>query len=425
MYNGADNESIFADVETNHLTPTGEVPKGWMNNSNSTETYRFYRDGDKLVEYGGIDLPLDYFKKLDGSEEMLSQIAADGVKIENLLYRSNNNVNINCTTNDELGNTICKYYTFKLNVDEFTDSETSALKKVYSIDFDSVENWYGKFLPSIFQYKGYGVVLYPTRLPDFEVRAETVTIRGQKIPLNCTEIMIINNDIPSVPVYKNVIEITDTLSEDDINALKKLTHLRKIALLNLEISDAEFLNTFTKLETLQLDYNSIENIDFVSNMPFLDSLSLSFNPVSDVSVLAESGMLSGLDLSHTKVINIDNLPLYLSRLSLQNTGIESIDGIENLIFLTYLDICKNEISDITPIKDLHYLEEFYASNNNIENIEVLTGKHIEILGMTGNKITDFSPLFTFDYPKELHMDFDDETIEKLLEHYQHCIVLPY
>jgi hypothetical protein len=423
IYHGADEESIYAYAKTAHNTPNGYYSHG-IGSFYTQELYRFYRDGDELIEYGGMDLPLEKFKKIAGSDNALARIAADEAKIENILYRSNNYININCTIEGET-ETLCTYYTYRLNTYEFIDKKTHTMKTAYSLDEDSLDKSYGMYLPSILADYDVDNVLYPSKLPDFEVRPENITIRGHEIPLDCTEIMIINPDAPATPDIKNAIEITDDLNEDDINALTKLTELKKLALFNTGVSNADFLKAFGKLRYLNLDYNNIEDIDFVSQMPYLEDLTLSYNPVSDISPLEKCYRLSGLDLSFTKVKNTELIPMGVSRLSLQSTELESVECLEKLFYLTHLDISKNSISDISVIKRFKYLNEFCAADNKITDINALTESNIYIIRMTENNITDFSPLYTLNYPDEIHMDFDDETVKKLKKEYPNCIVSIY
>jgi hypothetical protein len=425
IYHGADGESIYVNAITAHNTPNGYYSHG-LGSFYTQELYRFYRDGDTLIEYGGIDLPLEEFKKIAGSDSALARIAADEATIVNILYRSNNYVNINCTIEDE-AETLCTYYTYRLNTYEFLDPKTRTMKTAYSLDEESLDAGYGMYLTSILADYDVDSVLYPSALPDFSVRPENITIRGHEIPLDCTEIMLINPDAPATPAIKNAIEITDGLNKDDISALKKLTGLKNLALFNVGVSDTEFLKTFTKLRYLNLDFNSIEDISFVSEMPYLKTLSLSHNPVSDITPLVKCYSLSGLDLSFTKVTSAELIPMSVNRLSLQSTGLDDLDRLKKLFFLNYLDISKNNVSDISVIKRFKYLEEFCAADNKITNIDVLANSDIDIIRMTGNNITDFSPLFTLwlNNPREIHMDFDDETAQKLREELQTCLVENY
>lgn len=57
--------------------------------------YYFYWD-DGLKEYGGTLITAEEFLQYQGSEEILSQIAADGYEVTTIYQRKNGIININC-----------------------------------------------------------------------------------------------------------------------------------------------------------------------------------------------------------------------------------------------------------------------------------------------------------------------------------------
>jgi hypothetical protein len=150
----------FSSFTMNYLT-SGEYPNGWMPHAFTSEKYYFYRKGDELIEYGAIDFPLEKFKKLTGSEAVLKKIADDEMTIEKIFYRGNNEVNINCTREEE-GEIWCYYYTYSLNEN-------------YEIDLNSLAHENGKYYPSILEKEGIGIAEYPNRLPDIgEITLKTM-----------------------------------------------------------------------------------------------------------------------------------------------------------------------------------------------------------------------------------------------------------
>jgi hypothetical protein len=80
-------------VYISQITVNGEETNHFHNLS--TKTYWFYYDGLEFYEYGGIDMPLDYFMKLKGSDKVIEEIAVQGGEITNILYRDNGIINVN------------------------------------------------------------------------------------------------------------------------------------------------------------------------------------------------------------------------------------------------------------------------------------------------------------------------------------------
>jgi hypothetical protein len=71
--------------------------------------------------------------------------------ITNILYRGNEEVNINCTIEKD-GEIWCYYYTYSLN-----DKN--------EIELDSLVTQYGKYYPSILEENEIHTVEYPEKLP--------------------------------------------------------------------------------------------------------------------------------------------------------------------------------------------------------------------------------------------------------------------
>ena len=105
----------------------------------------------------------------------------------------------------------------------------------------------------------------------------------------------------------------------------------------------------------------------------LQWLDICFNQVQDLTPLA----------------NLANLDW----LSFDNNLVESIAPLANLTNLWFLKFWANNVSDISPLANLVNLEELYLDENQIADISVLAGKtSLERLGMGDNQITDVSAL---------------------------------
>jgi len=81
----------------------------------------------------------------------------------------------------------------------------------------------------------------------------------------------------------------------------------------------------------------------------------------------------------------------------QNTGIQSLGGLEHFTSLLYLDVAGNEIEDLSPLGDLKQLVNLLVSRNRIDDITPLTDMvTLRQLHLDDNPISDISPLATTD-----------------------------
>ena len=74
-------------------------------------------------------------------------------------------------------------------------------------------------------------------------------------------------------------------------------------------------------------------------------------------------------------------------------GIKSLEGLQNCKALMKIDLGKNEIVDLAPIKELQLLQSVDFSSNKIESLEPMIGLvKSQYLQLSSNLITDLAPL---------------------------------
>ncbi len=80
-------------------------------------------------------------------------------------------------------------------------------------------------------------------------------------------------------------------------------------------------------------------------------------------------------------------------LNANDSGIESLAGIENLTSLEYLDLDGNEITDIVALSGLTGLTTLWLDGNSLTDISALSGlTSLTDLWLGGNSLTDISAL---------------------------------
>ncbi|MDR2751415.1 MAG: leucine-rich repeat domain-containing protein [Clostridiales bacterium] len=141
------------------------------------------------------------------------------------------------------------------------------------------------------------------------------------------------------------------LFNDDLVALKSITQLRTLFLVNCMLIDIKPLSELKNLEELNLYGNQITDISPLSELKNLEKLYLYQNQITDISPLFELKNLGTLSLSSNHI-----------------TDIYPLSKLKNLKLL-YLDY--NQISDVSPLSELKNLVALSLSDNQITDISSL------------------------------------------------------
>jgi len=83
----------------------------------------------------------------------------------------------------------------------------------------------------------------------------------------------------------------------------------------------------------------------------------------------------------------------LSTIKADGMGITNLAGLEKCISLASLELAKNKIKDLGPLKDLKLVQFLTLNDNQIEDITPLGGmKSLQYVELSRNKVKDISPL---------------------------------
>jgi internalin A len=105
--------------------------------------------------------------------------------------------------------------------------------------------------------------------------------------------------------------------------------------------------------------------------------------------------LKELSIQNSSVSNLNGLEycINLTSLEIREVPVTDISPLSSLTNLTKLSLCNDQISDISPLSKLFKLEWLAVEVNPLEDISPLSElTSLEILGLAGDQITDISPL---------------------------------
>lgn len=204
----------------------------------------------------------------------------------------------------------------------------------------------------------------------------------------------------------------------DVQPLSGLTNLTDLELDDNQVTDLTPLSGLTKLEILFLDRNGCSDITPLRNLTRLTNLTLKEDGVTDISVLSGFHSLQQLYLNGNPDI-VDYTPLSgltkleelvlddnpvgdtsvfdemssMRKISLRDTGLESIEFIRSMPELEDADLSENEISDLSPLESCPNLTNLELNDNPVKDISSLsTLAFLDTLSLGNTEVTDLSPL---------------------------------
>lgn len=127
------------------------------------------------------------------------------------------------------------------------------------------------------------------------------------------------------------------------------------------------------LTKLTLENVNIASLEDIGNFPNLRILQIKESRISDLSPLQKL--------------------VFLRSLNIQNSQISNLQPLQTVDTLTYLNLSHNQISDLTPLAQLTSLTELYLADNKIKDISALANlAELTELDLAGNNLSDLTPL---------------------------------
>jgi len=189
------------------------------------------------------------------------------------------------------------------------------------------------------------------------------------------------------------------------NKLETLAGLNTPALENLRASNNQLttldgITSTTGIRSLTVNNNNLTDLAGVP-LAVNGSLHASHNAITDLSGLSEAPLLAHLDVSYNPLGDLSTLPALTlqSRLSLEETGIESVAEIEKITFTgesVDINIAGNPISDFSPLAVYDgpgTRLTINASRTGVDDLtQALLFRPDTSLDLSGNEISDVSAL---------------------------------
>jgi internalin A len=269
--------------------------------------------------------------------------------------------------------------------------------------------------------------------------------------VNLQNLYFYNNQVADISPVKDLVNLQklDFSSNQvtDISPVKDLINLQNLYFSSNQVTDISPVKDLINLQKLDFGRNQVADISPVKDLVNLKELSFSSNQVTDISPVKDLINLQKLDfsserLSYTppsfsldllkKMINsyshkiqtiketysvslgnisyniykdIQNLISSENRYSSLSNQVTNISPLKDLVNLQELRFTKNQVSDIYPLKYLVNLQKLDFSKNQVSAIYPLKYLvSLEELRFTENQVSDISSLKDLVILQELSFD---------------------
>ena len=205
-------------------------------------------------------------------------------------------------------------------------------------------------------------------------------------------------------------KLTTELLEKRLGVGYSTLNLVELDLSSLKLKDE--INIFNKelypkLTKLNISRNIFKSFSIFGNLPYLAELNLNYNLFTEIfpkktKIMNGYGIfglpnLESLELAGNQIANLNGIQFFkkLKTLVLRENSLSKIDCLNNMNYLTFLDVSFNKLRncDRSSIGVLPSLQVFLCDNNYLKNINGFDKFYsIQILSFENNKIPDYNSL---------------------------------
>lgn len=191
------------------------------------------------------------------------------------------------------------------------------------------------------------------------------------------------------------LDISDNPSLTDLNALAKLSHLKKLDVSGTQIRDISPIRNLTRLEVFNCSNSLIQDISPLQYAINLRELNANQTRIKSLSVLEKLPNLTHLDVSNTPLVNMGALVglVGLKELNLSKTGIDDIAELATLKNLQRLDLQGTNLSGLFGVGEMSSLKELNIESTPLIDLNPLrAAQNLEVLYADQSGINSLTPL---------------------------------
>ena len=212
--------------------------------------------------------------------------------------------------------------------------------------------------------------------------------------------------------------ISGTGTVTDLRDLKYMPNLSVVRLDAQPIQDVTPLRDLNQLEHISFRNCQIQDISALSDKEYLIYLCLNGNELTDIESLASCSSLMSLDLNCAG--SFDGMPLSgLNRLEILDISGANTDGYKYLQGKSFneLKVGTPGQRDVSFIKDISNVRDFYIWYSDITDISALSGRSdIQYLNLWGTHVDDLTPLFSMSDLRQVDLDsYYREEMDRLIQ----------
>ncbi|PGB03442.1 NEAT domain-containing protein [Bacillus toyonensis] len=163
-------------------------------------------------------------------------------------------------------------------------------------------------------------------------------------------------------------------------------HINKHNLNRENINDPITKEDLLKIKTLSIySGEGISEIAGLEHMTNLEKLTLRESNVTDISAISKLRDLKYVDLTSNPIEQLENINM----LFLRNNKISDLTPLSKMKKIKTLDLVGNNIEDIQPLFTLSTMKQLYLANNQISNLTGINQlSNVELLWIGNNKISN-------------------------------------
>ena len=247
-----------------------------------------------------------------------------------------------------------------------------------------------------------GGVIEQVKFEDSAIEAQVRTILEKS-----EDAILYSNDLWDITSFV-IPEGTQTL-----NDLSKMIFLQDLTIDQAPQGQLLSISGLANLQKLTITNTPVtsDEVDVIGKLPMLESLTMRECSLSTIAGLQNAEKLTYLDLSKNTLRNISVLSSLknMKELNLESNVVEDLSALSPMVGLTKLNVSFNALSSLSPIAELAQLNIVDAQNNkltSLPNLSKLT--NLQEFNVAYNSIGDVSTLSAC--TKLVRLDISNNTL---------------